>query len=73
MLWVLLRGSRMIKIDNLTLSGRKLEPKTRTIKIYDLISFKLNNENKIQYKPINKNLTINDELQYLSKYAILFN
>ena len=53
---------------NLTLNGRALEPKTQTIKIYDLITFKLNNENKIQYKLINKNLTINNELQYLSRH-----
>ena len=58
----------MIKIDNLTLSGRELEPKTRTIKIFDLISFELNEKNKIQYKPINKNLIINDESQYLSMH-----
>ena len=56
----------MIKIDNLTLSVSELELTTPTNKIYVLISFKLNNENKIKYKPINKNLTINDELQYIS-------
>ena len=56
----------MIKIDNLTLRGHELEPKTRTIKIYYLISFKLNSEkNKIQYKPMKKNLSINDDFQYL--------
>ena len=42
------------------------ENKTKTIKIYDYISLKLNNKNKIRYKPINKNLTKNKELRYLS-------
>ena len=41
---------------------REHKPKTL---FYDLISLKLNNKNEIRYKPINKNLTINDGLRYL--------
>ena len=44
----------------------KYKPNTQATKIYSLMSLKSNNHNKIRYKQINKNLTINNGWRYLA-------